>query len=359
MKSVYIHIPFCNTICSYCDFPKLYSSVCDKQKYLEQLEYEIKSNYKGEYVSTIYIGGGTPTVLNNEELIKLLQITKIFNKEKNLEFTVECNIESIDESKLKILKKYGVNRISIGIQSFNNKIIKFLNRNHTKKEAILKIKLIKKYFDNINIDLMYAIPGETIKILKKDLNTFLKLDLNHISCYSLIIEPHTKLYINNINNIDQDMDYKMYKMICKKLKKYNHYEISNFSKAGSESQHNLNYWNNLNYYGFGMGASGYIGNIRYNNTKNINDYLKGNFKKEVETLSIKEQMEEEMFLGLRKLKGVNIKEFEEKYNKKLEDVFNIKDLIENKILKIENDFIFINENNIYTSNDILVRFIGD
>lgn len=359
MKSVYIHIPFCNTICSYCDFPKVYSSVCDKKLYLEALKKEIKTNYKNEIVNTIYIGGGTPSVLSIEELKKLLEITNLFKKNTNTEFTIECNIESIDEEKLKLLKKYNVNRISIGIESFDKKIISYLNRFHTKKETIKKIKLVKKYFNNINIDLMYAIPGQSIKSLKKDIKTYLKLKIPHISYYSLIIEPHTKLYNENTSYIDEDIDYKMYKIITKKLKKYHHYEISNFSYVGYESKHNLVYWNNEEYYGFGAGASGNINGVRYNNTKNIHKYINGDYKLEETKLTEEEKMQEEMFLGLRKLDGVDINKFEKKYHKKIEEVFDIKDLLEKNILIKKDGYMFINKNNIYTSNDIMIRFVGD
>lgn len=359
MKSVYIHIPFCNTICSYCDFPKVYSSVCDKKLYLEALKKEIKTNYKNEIINTIYIGGGTPSILSTEELKKLLEITNLFKKNINTEFTIECNIESIDEEKLKLLKKYNVNRISIGVESFDKKIISYLNRFHTKKETIKKIKLVKKYFNNINIDLMYAIPGQSIKSLKKDIKTYLKLKIPHISYYSLIIEPHTKLYNENTSYIDEDIDYKMYKIITKKLKKYHHYEISNFSYVGYESKHNLVYWNNEEYYGFGAGASGNINGVRYNNTKNIHKYINGDYKLEETKLTEEEKMQEEMFLGLRKLDGVDINKFEKKYHKKIEEVFDIKDLLEKNILIKKDGYMYINKDNIYTSNDIMIRFVGD
>ena len=245
--SIYIHIPFCSNICSYCDFAKFYYNSDWVDNYLSSLEKEIKLNYKGEVVDTIYIGGGTPTVLNLNQLEKLLKITNLFNK-KNIEFTVETNVD-LSLEKIKLLKKYGVNRISIGVQTVNPKYLKFLNRNHTKEEVINLINLLKEYNFNINVDLIYAIPGETLEELNEDLDFILSLDVNHISTYSLIIEPHTKLYIDNVSNIDEDLDYEMYKLINKKLNKYHHYEISNFAKKNYESKHNLVYWNNLNYYG--------------------------------------------------------------------------------------------------------------
>ena len=320
MKSAYIHIPFCEHICSYCDFCKMYYNKDLVDKYLIELNNEIKKKYKGEKLKTIYKGGGNPSSLNIEQLSNLLNIIKIFNLEKDYEFTFECNIENITEEKLNILYKNKVNRLSIGIQTFNEKYLKFLNRNHNKKDIKEKINIAKKIgFNNINIDLMYAFPNQTLKELESDIDEFLKLDINHISTYSLIIEPHTKLYIEKTKNIDEDLDRKMYDLICEKLKQnnYNHYEISNFSKENYESKHNLTYWNNENYYGFGCGASGYIDNIRYDNTRNIQEYLKGNYIKDKEKLTKNITIENEFILGLRKIKGINI----EKFNKKYDNIF--------------------------------------
>ena len=360
MKSVYIHIPFCNKICSYCDFTKIYYNKKYINKYLDVLEYEIKKSYKNEIINTIYIGGGTPTSLDLDELRKLFNIIKIFKLNTNYEFTIECNIESLSKEKLDLFKKNNVNRLSIGIETFNDKFLKYLNRNHKKNQVFDIIEYAKELFDNINIDLIYGIKNESLDDLKYDIDNFLKLDINHISTYSLIIEPHTKLYINNEQNIDEELDYKMYEYICKKLKEYGyiHYEVSNFAKPGYESIHNLTYWNNQEYYGFGLGASGFIDNIRYTNTKNIEKYLNKEFISEKEIMNLKTNMENEMILGLRKLKGVNIKEFNQKYNHDIEDVFNIKKLIEDKKLIIKNDYIYINPKYIYLSNDILINFIN-
>ena len=214
IKSVYIHIPFCDTICSYCDFCKYLKNDEWVDKYLVALEKEISLRYKGDEIETIYIGGGTPSSLNLEQLDKLFNILKIINKKESIEFTFECNIENINKDKLKLLYDNGVNRLSIGIQTFNKDLLKYLNRNHTETEVFDKINLAKKIgFKNINIDLIYAIPGQTLSELNKDIDKFLKLDITHISTYSLIIEPHTLLYINKVNNIDEDLDYEMYKKI--------------------------------------------------------------------------------------------------------------------------------------------------
>ena len=357
VKSVYIHIPFCEQICSYCDFCKMFYSKNIVDKYLKELKKEIDKTYKKELIETLYIGGGTPSSLNIEELKVLFDIINTFNLSKNCEFTFECNL-NITEEKLKLLYDNKVNRLSFGVQSFNENNLKFLNRNHTKEDIFNVIKTAKKIgFSNINIDLIYALPNETLKDLEEDLDLFLKLDVNHISTYSLIIEPNTILYNNNTKNIDQELDYKMYELINKKLSNYNHYEISNFSKKGYESKHNLVYWNNLEYYGFGLGASSYIENTRYDNTRSINKYLEGKYILNKEELDLKQKLEYEFILGFRKIKGINIKDFHNKYDLNILDNKIIKKLInENKLIN-DNENIYINPKYIYVENSILEEFI--
>ncbi len=359
IHSVYIHIPFCQNICSYCDFCKLFYNSKQVDSYLNSLKKEIISKYNNELINTIYIGGGTPSVLNIEQLKYLFEMVKIF-KTNNLEYTIECNIESITEEKLILFKKNGINRISIGIQTLNDNYIKFLNRHHTKKMVKEKINLVKKYINNINIDLIYAIPGQTLEELGNDLDYILKLDVNHISAYSLIIEEHTKLYINKIKNISEDLDFKMYELICQKLAENNyiHYEISNFSKKGYESKHNLVYWNNERYYGFGMGASGYIDNIRYDNTRSLNKYLNGNYILNYHNLEIKETIENEFILGLRKIQGIDKEIFFKKYNIDICKYTNVKELLMNKKLIDDGKHLYINPKFIYTSNNILIDFLN-
>lgn len=359
IHSVYIHIPFCNHICSYCDFCKIYYNSDIVEQYLDRLETEIKSNYKNEIIKTIYIGGGTPSSLSCKQLMRLFDIIRIF-KVDNLEYTIECNIENIDEDKIKIFKKYGINRISIGVQTLNDKHIKFLNRFHNKNMVKKKISMIKKYIDNINIDLIYAIPDQTLDELKEDLNFVLSLDVNHISTYSLIIEENTKLYIDNVSSVDEDIDYEMYCYICNKLIEngYNHYEISNFAKNGYESKHNLVYWNNEHYYGFGLGASGYINDIRYDNTRSISNYLKRNIIYNSHKLDLKETIENEFILGLRKIKGINKKTFYDKYKIDICSIDTVKRMLNDKKLIYHNNYLFINQKFLYVSNSILLEFLN-
>lgn len=357
--SIYIHIPFCTNICTYCDFCKIYYNKKYIENYLNNIKEEINERYQGEKVKTIFIGGGTPTSLEESELKTLLEITKVFKVEENIEFTVESNIESLTEEKLKIMKEYGVNRLSVGVQSFNDNIIKILGRNHTKEDIYEKINLAKKYFDNINIDLIYAVTND-INIVKEDLKEFLKLDIPHISTYSLIIEDNTILKINNYKSIEEDIDYKMYNLIDNTLtnNNYNHYEISNYAKEGYESKHNLTYWNNEEYYGFGLGSTSYINNVRRTNTRNLTKYLNKNYLNEENYEDRQIRIENEIMLGLRKLEGINLKDFKEKYNIDLEEYFDIKNLLEDNYLKKENNHIKINKNYIYISNEILLKILS-
>ena len=360
IKSLYLHIPFCKDICSYCDFCKMFYNEKFVNDYLNELEKEIEQNYKKETLKTVYIGGGTPSSLSIEELNKLFSITNKFNIEDEYEFTFECNIVDINAELLKKLKDNKVNRISIGIETINEKFFELINRYNNKDEIKEKIKLVKKYFDNINIDLMYAFPSETIEDLDKDLDFFKELDVPHISIYSLILEKNTKLYIKKTKPIVEELESNMYYHIIKYLEDlgYIHYEISNFSKKGYESRHNLTYWNNDKYYGFGLSSGGYINNKRYTNTRSLNKYLKGEYILEEDIITKAIDMENEMILGLRKIKGIKKDEFFDKYNFKIEDIFDIINMIDKNLLEDREGYIRIPKEKLYLSNSILVNFIG-
>ena len=360
IKSVYIHVPFCKSICSYCDFCKLFYDKKFVSVYLDALEKEINDFYLGEEVDTIYVGGGTPSALSSEELDRFFQIIKVIKRTTHCEFTFECNPEDIDDILLSKLSHYGVNRISMGVESFNKDNLKFLKRVADFDDIKNKMDLIKYYgINNINLDLMYALKGETLEVLKRDVKLFLKLKPEHISTYSLIIENHTMINNDNVSYISEDLDAKMYDYICKKLKRkgYIHYEVSNFAQPGFKSRHNLCYWNNEEYYGFGLGASGYVNGFRYDNTKSLTEYEKGNFHHSEALLSQKEVMEYELMLGLRKLEGVSLEEFFDKYGVNMQDVFPIKPLIREKELIYKNGRVFINPSKIYVMNEILLKLI--
>lgn len=360
MKNCYIHIPFCSKICSYCDFCKMFYNKKFVSDYLEALDREIYDVYRGEELETIYIGGGTPSSLDISELKKLFSTLEMFNCSKNLEFTIECNIENTDEEKIKLFSEVGINRISFGVESFNKKNLSLLERESSYEKVVELVKLCRKYgINNINVDLMYALPDEDIEVLRKDLEMIFSLDVEHISTYSLIIEYHTKLSINGIKNISEDLDSEMYDVICNEMKNhgYSHYEISNFCKKGYESRHNLCYWNNKSYYGFGLGASGYIDNRRYSNTRSLNEYIDGNIILEEDYLTDDDIMEYEVILNLRKKEGISLNDFYSKYEVNFSDVFDYKYLVDKKLLILENNHLYIPEDKWYISNEIIVKLL--
>ena len=361
IDAVYIHIPFCNYICAYCDFCKVFYNKEYVNKYLEALRKEIKSNYKGEEITSLYIGGGTPSSLNLDELKRLFNILKMFNLSKNCEITMEANPDNLTLDKIKLLKEYGINRVSIGVETINNKLQDVLERRTNKDDVINCINNLKKEgITNINVDLIYAIKGETLDDLKKDLNFLLLLDVPHISTYSLIIEDNTKLKIKNVDNIDKILDRKMYDMISSILKNNNyiHYEISNFSKKGYSSKHNLKYWYNLEYYGFGVGASGYIDNIRYTNTRSITNYINGKAILDKEILTTKDEIFYEVMLNLRTNRGLDKKMFNDKYNVSIDELFNYKELVSSNVLEEDNRYLRVRENYFYVLDEVTLKILG-
>ena len=359
MRSVYIHIPFCNSICSYCDFCKMYYNEKLVNEYLDILEEEVKTRYLNDPIRTIYIGGGTPSSLNLKQLKRLFKIIDLFDNKYLEEFTFEVNLDSINLEKILFLKDHLVSRISIGIETINKKILHSINRHHTENEIITKINMIKDYIPNINVDLMFGFKDETIEVLKKDLDFITNLDIKHISLYSLIIEEHTVFSINKYKRLSEDQDRVMYDYIRKYLfdKGFNHYEISNFCKEGYESRHNLVYWDNLEYYGFGLSAGFYINSIRGTNTRSINKYLDKNYIFAEETIDKKDDMIYEIILGLRKIEGINIDMFNKKYNVNLLELFDIIELVNRNVLVVNDGYLYINENYLYVSNSILERFL--
>ena len=357
---VYIHVPFCKKICSYCDFCKVLYNKEWVVEYLKKLKEEIKERYMGEKIKTLYIGGGTPSALSLKEIEYLLALTTLFNLSELQEFTFECNIEDINKELLELLKKYNINRLSIGIESFDKNKLTLMNRYVDYEDVKEKISLIRSLgFDNVNLDLIYALPNEKINVLKKDLKLLLSLNPEHISTYSLMIEDNTYLKYQKTNNVDEELDANMYEYICKKLpkKEYIHYEVSNFSKPGYESKHNLLYWNNEEYYGFGCGASGYISGVRYDNTRNLTKYLAGEVASNDNLLSQESIMEYELILGFRKTEGINLQEFYNKYRVNMQDVFPIKPLLKSGELIYENGYIKINPKKLYIMNEILVKLV--
>lgn len=357
----YIHIPFCNKICSYCDFCKLFYKEDLVDRYLNELEREIADSYNGEIIDTIYIGGGTPSSLNINQLNKLFNIIGKLNTDEFIEYTIECNFESITPEKLDLFKKNNVNRISFGLESINNEKLNILERT-IDIDYVKKIIAYSKSIGitDINMDLIYALPNETLDILKKDIDFIKSLDITHISTYSLILENHTKLKIEGIDYISEDLDRRMYDLICEELSDYDHYEISNFALSEEyRSIHNMKYWSNLEYYGFGLGASGYEGNVRYSKTKSITKYLNSDYMMDngIEILEQRDKIYYEIIMSLRTSEGLNLVQFENKYNNPLSYYYDYMPLVEENILEIRNNRLVIPKHLWYISNSVMVRLL--
>jgi len=324
-KSLYIHIPFCEHICKYCDFTKLFYFSKFEKPYLEALKKEISSKVKNK-IFTLYFGGGTPTALSDEGFEDILSFASKY-LEKDYEFTVEANVENLTASKLDIMKRCGVNRLSIGVQSTCNELLKEIGRHHTFEDAQKIIKLAKsKGFSNINIDLIYGFKNESLNDLEKDLQEFIKLDIDHISIYSLIVEKGSMFYAQNYPIQEENESRKHYEFIVKFLREhgYERYEISNFARNGKYSRHNLTYWHNEEYYGCGLGASGYENGVRYENTKSLPEYLKGNYFSLSEKITRKELEEYYLITNLRLEKGFSKDDYRDKFGVHFEDKYKDK-----------------------------------
>ena len=314
-KSLYIHIPFCEHLCEYCDFTKLFYFKKFSKPYLEALFKEIDS-YHLRKIDTIYIGGGTPTSLSNTEFESLLKkVSPLLTV--GGEFTVEANVENLTVQKLSLMARYGVNRLSIGIQSSHDERLSQIGRFHTFEQACEVVKLAQSMgFKNINVDLMYGFPGQTLKEVEDDVKNILSLNTQHVSIYSLIVSPGTLFFEKNIHEQHQDDSRLFYDTILRLMREsgYERYEISNFSKPGCESHHNLVYWYNQEYCGVGLGASGYLNGVRYKNTSKLNDYLKGNYVSEEEKVDQKLLHEYFLMTHLRLKEGFDLEEYKQLFN---------------------------------------------
>lgn len=372
MLGLYIHIPFCHSICPYCDFCKSVSNENKQKEYVKALCTEMKiKNIDNYSFNTVYIGGGTPSSLPLKLLeILLEELNKTINLKNLKEFTIEVNPQDINEELVKLFSKYHITRVSIGVQTFVPKLQNLINRFITKEELIEKIRLLNQYqITNINIDLIYAIPTQNMKDVDYDLSIVTKLNISHISYYSLILEEHTVFYHlykqKKLHLISEDLEAKMYHHICNFLKKnkFNRYETSNFSKKGYRSIHNLIYWNCDEYLSLGASGSSYYNHCRFTTTYNINNYIKGAEINKIELeekneLSQQDEEHEMIILGLRKRNGINIKKFYQKFARTIFDAFpNINHLIEEGSLKLNNNQLYIPDKYVYITNHIILKII--
>lgn len=370
---IYIHIPFCKRKCYYCDFVS-YSNKCEQiSKYIDAVIREIDTYELEKYnVTTIYIGGGTPSYIDSKYIVKILnrikeKLKNNQTKFENVEITIEANPGTINDEKLKDYKKSGINRISMGLQSTNNKLLKELGRIHTYEEFLGAYKMVSKYgFNNVNVDLMIGLPNQKILDIKDSLAKIVELNPNHVSVYSLILEESTVLYKNVEKGLtklpDEDLERQMYWYVKNtlELNGYSHYEISNFAKKGKESKHNLNCWEQKEYIGIGVAAHSYLNGERYSNTENLDSYINNFSKRTIQEVQSKEDMKKEyMLLGLRKIDGISISKFKEKfienpiylYRKELEK------LVKEELIVIDADNIKLTNKGLDLANLVWEEFV--
>ncbi len=377
IQAAYIHIPFCHQICHYCDFNKVFLKGQPVDDYLEALSFEIRKTLEQHpttNMKTIFIGGGTPTALNELQLEKLLEIihSHFPIEDKQVEFTIEANPGDLTQEKLTVLKNGGINRLSIGVQSFNNELLKKIGRTHESNDVLTGIERAKKIgFENISIDLIYSLPNQTVEDFKETLIQAFSLDLQHFSAYSLIIEPKTVFYNlmrkGNLPLPTQDSEAVMFELLMDEMNKhgYEQYEISNFSKKGFNSKHNLTYWDNEEYYGFGAGAHSYVNRARCANVGPLKKYMNSVFEDgtaqiEKHIVTSREQMEEELFLGLRKSVGVSSSHFVHKFGVELHDIFGsqIKEGLMRGLLETNEESIFLTRKGKLLGNEVFQTFLN-
>ena len=369
-SSAYVHIPFCTQICYYCDFSKVFIKNQPVDAYLEHLIQETRSYEIGK-LRTLYIGGGTPTALSAQQLAYLLsELHKVMDLSEVEEFTIEANPGDLDPDKIAVLKDSQVNRVSLGVQAFDNKMLKKIGRSHQEQDIYDNIRHLKQAgFDNISIDLIYALPGQTMEQVKENVAKAIDLDIPHMSLYSLILENHT-VFMNRMRRgklplPKEELEAEMFEYIIEELEKagFEHYEISNFSKPGFESRHNLVYWDNAEYYGLGAGASGYVDGIRYKNHGPIRHYLEaveaGKARITEEHLTLEEKMEEELFLGLRKKTGVSKARFEEKFGVSFDQRYGqvVASLTEQGLLVPDDKQVRMTKRGLFLGDTVAEKFI--
>lgn len=361
-RALYIHIPFCQHICSYCDFCKVFYQSKQVDDYLAVLKKELASLKINMPLKTIYIGGGTPTSLNDEQLEWLMDIIKPYISNHTQEITIEVNPETLDYYKLGILKKGGITRLSIGVEAFNDDLLKAINRKHN----CMQVKRVIDYahrlgFNNISIDLMYGLPGQTFEDIEKDLDMIELLNIQHVSYYALILEDHTVLKNQNYLPLDDENEANINDLIDKRLTQmgFIKYEISNYAKPGFESLHNLTYWQYDNYYGAGLGASSKIDDKIIEHNRNLNAYLRFQDITNVISNSKEETMFNHLMMSLRLIKGLDLNAFEKRYGIKILDLYPraINKHLSLKTLVIKNGYLRCTNDSIRLLNTILLDFI--
>lgn len=385
---LYIHIPFCIRKCQYCDFLSFAVGEEEKEQYVKQLLIEMKvrsAQQKDCVVDTVFLGGGTPSILNEKQIEKIMQgIFTCFHVDENAEITMEMNPKTVTEEKLKVCKENGINRISFGVQSFDDNFLKLLGRIHSAKDFYENYDMARKIgFSNINLDLMSALPGQTVSDIQKELEKAVEISPEHISFYGLIIEEGTYFY-EKYGEEDkrreegeesaadelpgEELEREMYQCISETLKEkgYVHYEISNYGKPGYQCRHNLKYWERKEYLGIGLGAASLVNNVRYGNIREFKEYMEKDFSvdrnsmiMEKEILDKKACMEEFMFLGLRKIAGIRKNDFFQEFQKTYDEVYGKvhKALLGRELIQEVGDYVRLSEKGIDVSNYVMAEYL--
>lgn len=372
---LYLHVPFCMKKCKYCDFLSWAGSEEEQETYVQGLLKEIESYRefaKGYKVSTVFLGGGTPSILSGEQIERILgAVSDVFMMDKHAEITLETNPGTVTEEKLRSYKKAGINRLSIGLQSVKNENLKLLGRIHTYEEFLQSYELARQEgFKNISVDLISSLPGQTLESWKEELQEIVRLNPEHVSVYQLILEEGTPFYETYADHPellpDEEVSREIYLSTGRILSEagYEQYEISNYAKPGQESRHNLKYWDRADYLGLGLGAASMVRNIRMTNTRDLKTYLEHcsqpkTMRKDVQFLEEPRQMEEFMFLGLRKTRGVSRKEFHRVFGRDMDMVYEktLAKCLENGMLKEHKDRVFLSEEGVLVSNLVLSEFL--
>ena len=383
---LYVHIPFCKKKCAYCDFKSYAGKENLIDEYIKWLKYELQGLGEGNkldyenniddlvIIKTIYIGGGTPSIIDSNYITQILDtIRNSFVIDPDVEITIEINPGTVNKEKLEEYKRSGINRLSIGLQSTNDMLLKELGRIHTYKEFLDTYNLARKIeFKNINVDLMLGLPKQSVNDLRESLDKIIELNPEHISVYSLIIEEGTeffkKLNENKLTLPGDEIEREMYWLTKRKLEEagYNHYEISNFSKKGFESKHNLSCWNQEEYIGVGVAAHSYTNNVRYSNVDSIEEYI-DNYKNGNETDNFifhekqnkESKMQEFMLLGLRKIDGIHIQEFKAKFGENPIFVFRtaLEKLVNRELIEVDGDVIRLTNKGLDLANLVWEEFV--
>lgn len=358
---LYIHIPFCKSICGYCDFAHTVYQKDNVDAYLHALQKEIKDKQINPHLKTIYIGGGTPTSLSYHQLDSLLTILDSYRSDVQ-EYTIEINPETLDEEKVDILKRHGVNRVSIGVQTTNENLLLLMNRKHTFQDVQHCVSLLKKSdINNISIDIMYSLPTQTMEMLDSTIQDVLSLQPTHLSLYSLTIEENTLFHKKGYQHLDDEIEADMYEYIHQRLEN-NHfyqYEVSNYCLKGYESIHNSAYWNYEDFYGIGCGSSGKENHIRYDHTKFLKEYISDPNKVDEIQLSKEDEMFEMVMMGIRFIKGMNIKLFEDRFHTSFLEVYGnkIQPLFQQGYIEIKDGYFKCTSKGYEIMNTILVELM--